>query len=87
MPVYRFRGFDEARRALWTSRDDPQLLLRLQRMWKLSARLFPGGMPRGVRKFRDIAEANRDREAWVKQRVLALRATRHRGGSDIPQGE
>lgn len=87
MPVYRFRDFDEARRALWADRDDPQLLLRLQRMWKLSARLFPGGVPRGVRKFRDIAEANQDREARITQRILALRAARHGSGHDIPLGE
>ncbi len=85
MPVSRYREFEDARRALWTSRDAPRLLLRLRRMWKLSARLFPGGMPRGVRKFRDIAEANRDREAWVTQRILALQAAR-RGGTDVRRG-
>jgi hypothetical protein len=33
-------------------------------------------MPRGVRKFRSIEEANRDRDQWIDRRVQVLRAQR-----------
>jgi hypothetical protein len=74
MPVQRFKHPDEARRALWTAPGDPRLPARIRRLWSLAARLAPLGSPRGVRKFRRIEDANREREAWVAHRVRALRA-------------
>jgi len=76
VPVQRFRDFDAARRALWATRDDPNLAARIRRLWAISSRLVPLGIPRGVRKFRRIEEANREREAWVERRVKALRRER-----------
>jgi hypothetical protein len=76
MPVERFRDLDAARRALWTGRDDPNLAARIRRLWAISSRLVPLGIPRGVRKFRRIEDANREREAWVERRVRALRTGR-----------
>lgn len=79
MPVRRFRDLEEARRALWTTAGDPSLPVRLRRLWSLAARLAPLGSPRGVRKFRHIEDANRERDEWVARRVRALRAQRTRG--------
>jgi SH3-like domain-containing protein len=79
MPVERFRDLDEARRALWAARDDPALAARIRRLWNLSARLAPLGIPRGIRKFRRIEDANRERDAWVERRVRALRRARTSG--------
>ena len=79
MPVRRFRDLEEARRALWTTSGDPELPARLRRLWSLAARLTPLGSPRGVRKFRRIEDANRERDEWVARRVRALRVQRTRG--------
>jgi hypothetical protein len=79
MPVERFRSLDEARRALWVARDDPKLAARIRRLWSISSRLVPLGIPRGVRKFRRIEEANRERDAWVERRVRAVRRGRDLG--------
>ena len=64
MPVYRFRDFEEARRALWSDANAPDLADRIRRLWAFAARLVPRRVPSGVRKFRSIEEANRDRAAW-----------------------
>lgn len=76
MPLQRFRDFDEARRALWVQRDDPELVPRIARLWVFARRLAPGAAPRGIRKFRTLEEANRDRESWTAQRIRALRTKR-----------
>jgi len=76
MPVERFRDLDAARRALWVAPDDPKLTARIRRLWSIASRLVPLGIPRGVRKFRRIEDANREREAWVERRVRRLRRER-----------
>ncbi len=73
MGLQKFRDLEEARQALWTEGADPDLHLRIQRLWALSVRLAPLGIPRGLRKFRTIEEANEDREAWVRRRVRAIK--------------
>jgi hypothetical protein len=83
VPVQRFRDLDEARRALWANADDAPM--RMRRLWKLFARLAPGGMPRGLRKFRSMEESNRDRDEWIARRVERLRDERKRpAGSSAP---
>ena len=72
MPIERFRELDAARRALWVSREDPNLIPRIRRLWTIWSRLVPLGIPRGLRKFRRIEDANREREAWVERRVRAI---------------
>lgn len=78
MSLQRFRDFDEARRALWSGRADPELPTRIRRLWAFAARLAPGAAPRGIRRFRSFEEANRERDAWVSRRALALREARQR---------
>lgn len=78
MPVQRFRGLEDAWRALWMSAEDPALSHRLRRLWSFSARLVPSTFPRGVRRFRTIEEANADREQHITARVRTLAAVRTR---------
>jgi hypothetical protein len=78
MPVYRFRDFEDARRALWISADDPSLARRIRRLWQFSARLCDRRIPRGVRRFRTIEEANADRERWLERRIRRLENMRER---------
>jgi SH3-like domain-containing protein len=79
VPIQRFRDLDAARKALWVARDDPSLTARIRRLWAISSRLVPLGIPRGVRKFRRIEDANRERDAWVERRVRAVRRGRASG--------
>jgi hypothetical protein len=76
MPIQKFTSLDEARRALWASPGQPDLLTRIEALWTFSLRLVPRQIPRGVRKFRSLEEANQERDQWVQQRVDRLRAER-----------
>jgi hypothetical protein len=76
MPIQKFRSFDDDRRALWISAQQPNLLTRIKGLWTFSAHLLPLQSPRGVRKFRSIEAANQERDQWVTQRVQALRRQR-----------
>lgn len=74
MGIQKFRDPEAARQALWTDGADPDLPLRIRRLWALSVRLAPLGVPRGLRKFKTIEEANEEREVWVRRRVRAIRS-------------
>jgi hypothetical protein len=76
MGLQRFRDFEEARRALWIERGDPQLFPRIQSLWAFSRRLAPGAAPRGIRRFQSVEAANKDRDIWIEQRARTLRETR-----------
>ena len=82
MPVQRFRDFDAARRATWTTSGDADLVRRLRHQWRLFDRVAGPAGPRGVRRFASIAEANADRDAWVSARVQRLRIAR--GDRSVP---
>lgn len=76
MPIQKFTSLDDARRALWEAPLQPDLLARIEALWTFSLRLVPRQIPRGVRKFRLLEEANQEREQWIQQRVDRLRAER-----------
>ena len=76
MPLQRFRDFEEARRALWIERGDPQLVPRIRSLWAFARRLAPGAAPRGLRRFRTLEDASRERDAWIELRARTLRAAR-----------
>lgn len=86
MPVYRFHDFDAARRALWCAPDDPLLADRIRQLWRFTARLVVSDtVPRGVRRFRTIEEANAERDRRITDRVQALLAARAAGGPETCQ--
>ncbi len=85
MPLQRFRTFEEARRALWVDTGDPRLVARIRSLWEFSAHLVPLEIPRGIRKFRTIEEANQERDRWTERRVRSLRAARVVSAPDTPK--
>ncbi len=72
MPLQRFESLDDARRALWIDTDDPTLSGRIRSVWRFSTRLVDRRIPRGLRRFRRIEDANAERERWVADRINAL---------------
>lgn len=72
MPVWKFRTFEEAERALWTTSDDPALPRRIRALWRRSL-AGPLSGPRGVLKYRTIEEANADRDRWEDARIAQIR--------------
>lgn len=76
MSLQRFRDFEEARRALWVERADPELVPRIRSLWAFADRLAPGAAPRGIRRFRTFEEATRERDRWIELRARTLRESR-----------
>lgn len=76
MPLQRFGDLEAARQALWVPPGDPSLARRIRSLWAFARRLAPGGSPRGLRRFRSLEEASREREAWIEDRARALRRAR-----------
>ena len=68
MPVERYRDLADARRALWADVDAPDRALRMRRLWAFWSRLASKRVPRGVRRFRTLEDALRDRATWVSGR-------------------
>ncbi|GBC79650.1 hypothetical protein HRbin09_00874 [bacterium HR09] len=62
MPVEKFRDLEQARRALWLPVGDPAIGRRCRALWRRWALIAPPVIPRGVQKFRSLAEAHAERE-------------------------
>lgn len=81
MPVQKFRTIEEwqsAKQEQWLDCDDPRLAHRIREQWKRWSRLVPLGVPRGVRKYRSLEEAEAERDLWESARVARIRAERLR---------
>lgn len=82
MPVKKYRSLEEMNREpQWLPTGDAAILQRIRHLWRLSELLLkPVGtcLPRGVRKYRSIEDANADRSRWEQDRVERLRAERKR---------
>jgi hypothetical protein len=77
MPVWKYRSVEEMPAPSEMKRDVP-LGRRIRAVLSLGPIAGPIRMPRGVRKYRSIEEANADRDRWEQERVDRLRAARSR---------
>ena len=88
MPVHKFRTLEEMNDfsdRQWLRTGDPEIIRKIRYLWEMSeALLQPVGLciPRGVRKYRSIEEANADRDRWETERVQKLREYRERKRSE-----
>jgi len=72
--IRKFRTHDESARDLRSETDVEKLIPRIRSLWSFSSRLTPNLMiPRGIRKFRTIEEAQLERDHWTQNRVDVLR--------------
>jgi len=82
MGVVKFRSIEEMNDYYdrqWLRTGDPKVIRQICYLWELSEALVqPVGLciPRGVRKYRSIEEANADRDRWETERVQRLREYR-----------
>lgn len=75
MPVYKYKTFEEAERALWNFNPDENYYQRVAELWEFANQLNPIVYPRGIFKFKTLEEANRHRETIEMEhaRRLAVR--------------
>ena len=80
MPVYKYKTFEEAERALWNFHPDAAYYERVRELWKFADQLMPIKYPRGIFKFRTFEEANRHREEIELAFARELQAKRAKSG-------
>ncbi len=73
MPVRKFHSVEQMEPTVWHDPDDPALPRAIAATWALADRMCPRRFPPGVRRYRTIEEANRQREAWEAEAVRRLR--------------
>ncbi len=82
MSIRKYRSLEEMNREpRWLPAGDPSILKKIRYLWRLSEILLrPVGtcIPRGVRKYSSIEEANADRDLWEQERVDRIRGERKR---------
>lgn len=76
MPVYKYKTFEEAERALWNFHPDAAYFKRVAALWDFANEINPIHYPRGVFKFKTIEEANKHREQIELQHAKQLRQSR-----------
>lgn len=77
MPVQKFRSIEEMNLAeRWLPTGHPSIVRKMRYLWQLSSAFGPLCIPRGVRKYRSIDEANADRDLWEQERVDLWRRMR-----------
>ncbi len=64
MPVFKYKTFEEAERALWNFHPDESYFRRVAELWDFADKLCPICYPRGIFKYKSIEEANKQREEW-----------------------
>ena len=62
MPVYKYKTFEQAERALWNLHPDAAYYKIVAELWNFANKLRPMRYPRGIFKFRTMEEANKQRE-------------------------
>ena len=77
MSVRKFRSIEEMKaQPRWLETGNPSIPRRIRYLWELATAFGPLGIPRGVRKYRSIEEANADRDRWESERIERIRAER-----------
>lgn len=76
MPIYKYRTFEEAEKALWNFNPDEAYFKRVAELWDFADKLCPIRYPQGVFKFKSIEEANKQRAEWELTHARKLRLER-----------
>jgi len=77
MPVWKYKSVEEMPEA-WEMKRGQPLGPRIRAVLSLAPIAGPLHIPRGVRKFRSIEEAQADRERYEQERIDRIQAARLR---------
>ncbi len=76
MPVYKYKSFKDAEKALWNIDPDEEYYKNAPQLWDIANNLCSVTCPRGIFKFRSIEEANKHRQDWELKNAIGLRLKR-----------
>lgn len=72
MPIEKFKRIEDMPE--FTAPSDPEKIAdRIAFVWEMARAASPLDWPPGVRKYRTIEDANRDREEYIRNRARASR--------------
>ena len=78
MPVFKYKTFEEADKALWTFHPDAEYYRQVAALWRFANKLSPIKYPQGVFKFSSIEEANKHRDEFESAYAKRKQAERMR---------
>lgn len=61
MPVYKYKTFEDAQKALWNFNPDEAYYDKIAELWEFANKLSPIKYPKGIFKYKSIEDANRHR--------------------------
>lgn len=70
MPVFKYKTYEEAEKALWNFEPDEAYFHRIVKLFEFAQKLNPVHYPHGVFKYRSIEDANRQSEEWQRDHSL-----------------
>lgn len=76
MPIYKYKSFEAAERALWNFHPDAAYYKKVAELWAFANKLCPIKYPRGIFKFRTLEEANRHRDEFELEFAKELQRRR-----------
>lgn len=82
MPVYKYKTFEDAEKALWNFSPDEAYFKKVAELWEFANKLSSFRYPKGVFKFRTIEEANKHREEWELTFAKKLQSKRKSASRD-----
>jgi hypothetical protein len=77
MPVYKYKTFEQADKALWNFNPDEEYYKQVAELWRFANKLSPITYPKGIFKFRSIEEANKQRQEWELAHAKKMRTGRN----------
>ena len=77
MPVYKYKTFEEADRALWNFHPDEAYFKKVADLWNFAGKLLPISYPKGIFKFRSMEEANKHRDQLELEHARMIQDNRH----------
>lgn len=64
MPIFKYKTFEEAERALWNFQPDETYFTKVAELWNFANKLSPIIYPKGIFKFKTLKEVNKHREEF-----------------------
>lgn len=75
MPIFKYKTFEEAERALWNFHPDESYFKKVAELWNFANKLSTIQYPKGIFKFKNLKESNKHREKIELEYALKKRKT------------
>ena len=70
MPVYKYKTYQEAERALWNFNPDKAYFKKIHELFIMADKMNPVIYPKGIFKYKTLDEAQKQRQQWEIKNAL-----------------